>query len=65
MERPEDMASKRDYLEYSITINRTASTTSKSFMKLAGSYDKYTKEYFDPSLTTASPSKHKRDLNGS
>ncbi len=65
LERPEDMASKRDYLEYSITINRTASTTSKNFMKQTGSYDKYTKEYFDPSLTTNSPQKFKRDLNGS
>lgn len=65
LERPEDMASMRDYLEYSISVNRTASQTSKDFMKQTGSYEKFTNEYKDLSNTTASPAKHKRDLNGS
>lgn len=59
------MANQRDFLEYSIQINRAASNTAKDFMRTSGSIEKFTNEYKDPSNSTISPIKHKRDLNGS
>jgi len=56
---------KRDYLEYSFTLNRDASADSQDFLKKSGSVDKFTHEYFDPTYSSHSPMAHKRDLNGS
>ncbi len=65
------MASRRDYLEYTLAVNReqkqardgllnSPTRTQKSTV-----HDNAKREYVDPSATTVSPFKFRRDLNGS
>ena len=62
LERPEDMASMRDYFEYAVTLNKNASAQQKQLLGRTGSFNKFTNEYFDSTKTTMSPVKHKRDF---
>ena len=64
VERP-DMASMRDYLEYTVTLNQDRRMNKSEFIGRTGSVDKFTKQYEDLSYSTMSPAKHKRDLKGS
>ena len=67
-DRPE-FASKRDFLEYTATMNMNmnAETRAKNtrYMSQTGAFDKFRGTYHDQTDTTLSPKKHSRDLNGS
>ena len=64
-----DNTSKRDYLEYMMTINQEHAAkpnqTSTSFLQRAGSTDRFTGAYMDQTGATMSPQKYSRHLNGS
>ena len=66
-----DMASRRDYLEYTMHVNRDSKKVSEGFLNSPvrntqpRHHDNDKKEYFDKSGTTVSPFKFRRDLNGS
>ena len=64
-----DNSSKRDYLEYMITINQEHAakpgSTSTGFLKRSGSNDRFTGAYLDQTGATMSPARHARHLNGS
>ena len=65
VEKP-DIASMRDYLEYTMTLNKDQKANRADY--LAKSPIPATSrrgEYIDPSMTTLSPAKHTRDLNAS
>ena len=58
-ERP-DFASKRDYLEYMMTLNMENANKKKhtSYLSQTGTFDKFKGTYFDATDTTVSPKKH-------
>ena len=66
-----DMASRRDYLEYTMSLNQAAATERDRFLRSPQRNGLPTKvgnsrtAVEDPSGATISPIKHKRDLNGS
>ena len=63
-----DNSSKRDYLEYMMTINQehaSKGSQSNSFLQRSGSNDRFTGAYMDSTGATLSPKKYSRDLNGS
>ena len=65
-ENPE-FSSKRDYLEYMMTINKDAQekTKNSAYLSQTGAFDKFRGTYHDQTGTTVSPKKHARDLRGS
>lgn len=65
-ERPE-FSSKRDYLEYMMTINKdtTERFKNKDYLSQTGTFDKFRGTYEDHTGTTVSPKKHARELRGS
>ena len=65
-ERPE-YASRRDYLEYMVTINQESGVKDKNsrYMLQTGAFDKFQGTYHDNTGTTVSPKNHQRDLKGS
>jgi len=62
-----DVASKRDYLEYMVSLNNepTAQETRMNMLRTHGSVNRFDKSYTDETGVTISPKKYKRDLNGS
>jgi hypothetical protein len=44
VEKP-DMASMRDYLEYTVTLNQDRRMNKSDFLSQTGSVDKFTKQY--------------------
>lgn len=65
VEKP-DIASMRDYLEYTMTLNKDQKVNRVEFLsKSPGNAINPRGEYVDTSLTTFSPEKHQRDLNAS
>ena len=62
-----DFASRRDYLEYMMTINNDNTQKSKNaaYLSKTGTFDKFRGDYHDQTYTTMSPKKHTRDLKGS
>ena len=59
------MTNKRDYLEYSITANKNRDEATNEYLNKTGGYEKFTNIYHDPSDSSYSPIRHRRDLNGS
>lgn len=56
----------RDYLEYTMTLNKDQKATRVDFLsKSPTKAINMRGEYIDPSLTTMSPEKRQRDLNAS
>ena len=67
-ENADQNTSKRDYLEYMMTLNQeaAASNNNKSeFLKRTGSNDRFTGVYSDTTGATFSPVRNTRDLKGS
>lgn len=66
-----DMASRRDYLEYTLAVNRDQKQARDSFLASPSRKQKETthavdkRAYVDASETTVSPFAYRRDLNGS
>ena len=66
-DRPE-FRSRRDYLEYMMSMNLDAQQTrtdNQNYLSKTGTFDKFKGTYFDHTDTTVSPKKHSRDLKGS
>lgn len=74
-EKP-DMANMRDYMEFTLTMNKENSDAKKRFLNsspkkqdlaksFAYSNNAQARNYFDPSGTSLSPAAHKRDLSQS
>ena len=64
LEKPNEMQSQRDYIEYMVNLNRNRINSKEEMLK-TGSYDKFTHIYVDKTETTVLPHQHKRDLAGS
>ena len=62
-----DQASKRDYLEYMMTLNNQVGGQGdrEKLLRTTGQFTKFDKTYVDRTNVTMSPSKFKKDLNGS
>ena len=65
-DRPE-FRSRRDYLEYMMSMNleSQATTNNQTYLNKTGTFDKFKGTYHDLTDTTVSPKKHSRDLKGS
>ena len=70
------MANMRDYMEYTLTINKENGDAKKRFLNsspqkkdlsksFADSNEAQARNYFDPSGTSLSPAAHRRDLSQS
>lgn len=63
-EQPE-IASMRDYLEYSMTLNKEQKVARENYLSRSPQRTPQRGAYHDPSEATLSPVKHIRDINGS